>query len=232
MVIFLPITHVVFTNLSVSTSSIPLNDILVCPSVKKLLLSFSKLCEDYLCGVFFDAQKVYILDLKTMKVLTKGPRHEGLYVLENQDFKAFYSTRQQDVDELVWHHQLGHANPLVLQQLQRSFSISMNKSSNKLVCEPCQMDKSLSLPFSVSESFTVEPRAKIHCDLWRPSSIEFVQGFRYYVVFIDAFLRFSWFYPLRIKSDFCEIFCCFKILWRIRSTKISKCFRVMGVVNL
>lgn len=118
---FLPITHVVFTNLSVNTSSIPLNDILVCPSVKKLLLSFSKLCEDYLCGVFFDAQKVYILDLKTMKVLTNGPRHEGLYVLENQDFKAFYSTRQQDVDELVWHHQLGHANPLVLQQLQRSF---------------------------------------------------------------------------------------------------------------
>uniref|UniRef100_A0A0D3EBM4 Uncharacterized protein n=1 Tax=Brassica oleracea var. oleracea TaxID=109376 RepID=A0A0D3EBM4_BRAOL len=28
---------------------------------------------------------------------------------------------QQAVDELVWQHQLGHANPLVLQQLQRSF---------------------------------------------------------------------------------------------------------------
>lgn len=112
------------------------------------------------------------------------------------------------------------------------FFISMRKSSNKLVCEPCQMDKSLSLPFSVSESFTVEPLAKIHCDLWGPSPIEFVQGFRYYVVFIDAFSRFRWFYPLRIKSDFYEIFCCFKILWRIRSTKISKCFRVMGVVNL
>lgn len=54
---FLPITHVVFTNLSVSTSIIPLNDIVVCPSIKKLLLSFSKLCEDYLCGVLFDAQK-------------------------------------------------------------------------------------------------------------------------------------------------------------------------------
>lgn len=37
------------------------------------------------------------------------------------------------------------------------------------------MDKSLSLPFSVSESFTVEPLAKIHCDLWGPSPIEFVQ---------------------------------------------------------
>lgn len=90
---YLPITHVGSANLSVSTGNLPFNDVLVCPSVKKPLLSVSKLCEDYPCGVFFDAKKVYILDLQTQKVLIKGPRRKGLYVLENQNYKIFYSTR-------------------------------------------------------------------------------------------------------------------------------------------
>ncbi|XP_019085409.1 PREDICTED: uncharacterized protein LOC109126354 [Camelina sativa] len=87
---YLPITHVGSTSLPVSTGSLTLNDVLVCPTVKKSLLSISKLCDDYPCGVFFDSHKVYILDLQTMRVLTKGPRREGLYVLENQDYKIFY----------------------------------------------------------------------------------------------------------------------------------------------
>lgn len=92
---YLPITHVGSTNLSVTTCSVPLKDVLVCPSVKKPLLYVSKFCEDYLCGVFFDANKIYILDLQIQKVITKGPRREGLYVLENQNYKTFYSTRQR-----------------------------------------------------------------------------------------------------------------------------------------
>lgn len=97
----LPITHVGSGNLYVSTCSLPLNDVLVCPSIKKPLLSVSKLCEDYPCGVFFDAYKVYIMDLQAMKVLAKGPRREGLYVLENQDYKIFYSNRQKATEDSI-----------------------------------------------------------------------------------------------------------------------------------
>lgn len=32
------------------------------------------------------------------------------------------------------------------------------------------------------------------------------QGVRYYVVFIDNYSRFCWFYPLKLKSDFFSIF--------------------------
>lgn len=205
-----PITHVGSTNLSVSTCSLPLNDVLVCPSVQKPLLSVSKLCEDYPCGVFFDANKACILDLQTMKVLTQGPRRNGLYVLENQDYKVFYSTRQQAADVFTWHHRLGHASSSVLQQLQNSSAISLNKSLSSLVCEPCQMAKRMNLPFSVSESWSVEPLAKFHCDLWGPSPVMSVQGFKFYAVFIDDYSRFSWFYPLRSKSEFFDIFLLFQ----------------------
>lgn len=43
---FLPITHVGSTNLPSSSGSLPLNEVLVCPSITKSLLSVSKLCDD------------------------------------------------------------------------------------------------------------------------------------------------------------------------------------------
>ena len=36
------------------------------------------------------------------------------------------------------------------------------------------------------------------------------QGFRYYAVFVDEFSRFSWFYPMKYKSDFFSTFVTFK----------------------
>lgn len=51
----LPITHVGSTVITTPQGSIPLLDVLVCPAIQKSLLSISKLCDDYPCGVFFDA---------------------------------------------------------------------------------------------------------------------------------------------------------------------------------
>lgn len=65
----------------------------------------------------FDANAVYVIDLQTQKVVTKGPRHEGLYVLKNMDFAVFYSNRQVAASDMVWHQRLGHANFQILQLL-------------------------------------------------------------------------------------------------------------------
>lgn len=187
-----PITHVGSTVLTTATGSIPLCDVLVCPSMQKSLLSVSKLCEDYPCGVFFDANAVYIIDLNTQKVVTKGPRREGLYLLQNSEFMAFYSNRQCAASDIIWHQRLGHTNFQVLQLLKSSKAISINKTSTSLVCEPCQMGKSSQLSFSYSESIVTEPLEQINCDLWGPSPVVSVQSFKYYVVFVDQFSRYSW----------------------------------------
>lgn len=50
---FIPITHVGSTAITTPSCNIHLNEVLVCPDIKKSLLSFSKLCEDFPCGVFF-----------------------------------------------------------------------------------------------------------------------------------------------------------------------------------
>lgn len=98
---FLPITHVGSTTLPFTLGNLPLNDVLVCPSIQKPWLSVSKLCDDYPCGVYFDADHVCVLDKKTLKVLTQGNKHNSLYRLEDPSAVAYYSTRQQVVSDEV-----------------------------------------------------------------------------------------------------------------------------------
>lgn len=120
---YLPITHVGASNITSSAGTIPLNEVLVCPDIKKSLLSVSKLCEDFPCGVFFDVKNVYVIDLCTQKVVSKGPRANGLYMLKDAEFSTFYSNRQVTASEAVWHQRLGHANSRILQHLQASKDI-------------------------------------------------------------------------------------------------------------
>lgn len=144
---FIPITHVGSTTLTTTSGSIPLNDVLVCPSMRKSLLSISKMCDDYPCGVYFDANAVYVIDLENQKVVIKGPRSKSLYVLEDKEFVAYFSNRQCATSDIVWHQRLGHENFQILHLLQCSKAISINKSSTSPVCGPCQMGKSSQLPF-------------------------------------------------------------------------------------
>jgi len=87
----------------------------------------------------------------------------------------------------------------------------MSKHS-KAICEACQSGKSSRLSFSASSFVATRTLERIHCDLWGPSPIMSVQGFRYYVIFIDNYSRHCWFYPLKLKSDFYLIFLKFQAL--------------------
>ena len=133
---YLPITHIGSTNITTSKGTLPLNEVLVCPKMKKSLMSVSKLCDDYPCGVYFDSNKVCVIDLRTQKVVSKGPRTNGFYMLKNQECEVFYSDRQTAASEATWHHRLAHTNFKILQQLHASKDITINKSRTHPLCEP------------------------------------------------------------------------------------------------
>ena len=208
---YLPITHVGSSTITSSSGNIPLNDVVVCPEIKKSLISVSKLCEDYPCGVYFDVNVVYVIDLTHQRVVAKGPRVKGLYTLKNNEVEAFFSNRQVAASEAVWHKRLGHSNFKVLQQLQACKDIFINKNRTTPLCEPCQMGKSSRLMFSSSSSFVSEPLGCIHSDLWGPSPVVSNQGFRYYVIFVDEYSRYTWFFPLRKKQNFIQFLLRFKL---------------------
>lgn len=47
---------------------------------------------------------------------------------------------------------------------------------------------------------------------WGPSSITSIDGFRFYVIFVDHYSKYVWFYPMKNKSDVFSIFMQFKAL--------------------
>lgn len=68
------------------------------------------------------------------------------------------------------------------------------------------MGKSCRLPFLERENKIYETFGKVHFNIWRLAPISSHMGYRFYVIFVDEWTRFSWIYPLRDKPMFYERF--------------------------
>lgn len=71
--------------------------------------------------------------------------------------------------------------------------------------------KSHKLPFVESSLVSIAPLELIYSDVWT-SPVFSIDGFKYYVVFIDHFSKYVWLYPLKHKSDVLSTFTAFKAL--------------------
>lgn len=79
-------------------------------------------------------------------------------------------------------------------------------------CESCLCNKSQRLPFGDSTLSSNGPLDLIYTDVWGPSPIASVDGSYYYVIFVDHYTKYIWFYPMRLKSDVFAIFRGYKLL--------------------
>ncbi|KAL0541828.1 hypothetical protein IC582_021892 [Cucumis melo] len=106
-----------------------------------------------------------------------------------------------DSDTYQWHLRLGHASP---EKLRHLISINNLNSITKFVpfnCLNCKLAKQPALSFSKSTSFCDKPFDLIHYDIWGPAPTSTVHNYRYYVLFIDDFSRFTWIYFLKHRSE-------------------------------
>jgi len=68
----------------------------------------------------------------------------------------------------------------------------------------------------------------MHSDLWGPTPVNSIDGFRFYVLFVDHYTRFTWLYLPKSKSEVFTKFTHFKAMVETQfSTKI-KIFRSDG----
>ncbi|KAH9726030.1 retrovirus-related pol polyprotein from transposon RE1 [Citrus sinensis] len=117
---------------------------------------------------------------------------------------------------ILLHRRFGHPNSQILMHLLKN-DASVNLSSNNIkqalnqICEACQMGKSHKLHFSSIEIKTTKALELIHTDLWGPSPIPSREGYTYYISFVDDFSRYTWIYPLKLKSEALEVFKLFKL---------------------
>lgn len=84
----------------------------------------------------------------------------------------------------------------------------MNKQTP---CSHCFINKSHKLPFHTNTITCKKPLEYIYTDVWT-SPILSIDQYKYYLAFVDHYTRYTWFYPLKLKSQVKEVFVLFKSL--------------------
>lgn len=70
-----------------------------------------------------------------------------------------------------------------------------------ILCNACQLGKSHKLSFPSSSTTYTKPLELVVLDLWGLSPTISHNGCKYYVTFVDSYIRFTWIYFLKAKFD-------------------------------
>ena len=99
---------------------------------------------------------------------------------------------------------------------------------NAFPCNDCLLNKTHKLHFHESTIRSTQPLQYVFSDVWQ-SLVLSSQNYKYYLVLVDHFTRYTWLYPLTAKSQVKEIFLAFKPLVENRfQTKIQTFFSDNG----
>ncbi|KAI5312002.1 hypothetical protein L3X38_041175 [Prunus dulcis] len=104
-----------------------------------------------------------------------------------------------------------------------------NDSSNlNPLCSACLQGKMHRLPFPVRHNRSEIPFHTVHSDVWGPSHYKSVEGYRYFVSFLDECTGYLWVYPLFNKSEVFSKFLQFHALIQNQFSAAIKCFQSDG----
>ncbi|KAK0591398.1 hypothetical protein LWI29_001105 [Acer saccharum] len=217
----IPITHTGCTTLHSSDKSFPLTRVLCSPHTSHNLISVSKFCTQNKTSIEFFPNYFLVKDLTTGVSLVRGRNEGNLYVWPKSNptrqpmssAHLFSASSQPSASFLAWHCRLGHPSLQILQHLVSSQGLPVFKSASHFThCFACQCNKSHKLPFGVSTLNCNKPLEILFTDVWGPAHLSSYDNFRYYVVFVDYFSKYTWLYPLKRKSDVPLVFKWFKAL--------------------
>lgn len=193
-------------------SKFHLNDILYCPNASTNLLFVHELFHRNNCHFIFSSKGFCVKDNNSGKMLFQGWSENGLYPLSlHQHIKNKDSLPRALIGERVSppirHQRLGHSAIAILKKLVLSNNLPTHGTFNQSsFCDSCPLGKSIKLSFTLSNSISVAPLDLIHTDVWGPSPYPSIKGSLYYIVFLDDYSKYSWVYPLKLRSD---VFDCF-----------------------
>ena len=79
-------------------------------------------------------------------------------------------------------------------------------STENFDCVSCQLGKQPTLPSNTSESMSTDIFDLIHSDVWRSSFVSSIGGSRYFVVFVDDYSCYSWFFHMKRRSKLLQVY--------------------------
>ena len=198
---------------STTLSPFTLSNVLCVPSIQKNLVSVSQFCKQHLTSIEFFPSHFSVKDLHTGQTLLQGPNKNDIY--EWPPTVHVQPSAMVGVKTSVheWHKRLGHPSSRTLYSLLKKFSLPVSsKNMSSALCSSCQCNKSHKLPFTVSSLTSYSPLEIIYTDVWGPTPVESIDQNKYFVIFVDHFTKYIWFYPIKYKFDVFNIFLTFKNL--------------------
>ena len=195
------ISHTGSASLPSSTTTFTLNDALYVPSMKKNLISISQFCISNNASVEFLPSCFHVKDLRTGAILLTGNTKDGVYEWPAAQpvFSPILAFSHVKTTSSNWHHRLGHPAFPILKHIMSSYQFDFSAPLPKeFSCNACLSNKSHKLLFSISFLHLINHLEIIFSDVWT-SPILSQDGFKYYVIFVDHFTKYIWFYPLKKK---------------------------------
>ncbi|KAK0600695.1 hypothetical protein LWI29_017553 [Acer saccharum] len=215
----IPISHTGFTSLNTPTTSFSLNHVLCSPHISQNLVSVSKFFTHNNTSIEFFPNYFIVKDLNTGASLVHGQNRGNLYVWPKSSLPCHssahqnFSSSQSTVSAKSWHCRLGHLALSVLQHLFSSHNLPVSKSEKNFShCSACLCNKSHKLPFGTSTLSSNKPFEILCTDVWGPAHILSFDKFKYYVIFVDYYSKYTWLFPLKYKSEVSQVFKKFKLL--------------------
>ena len=236
----LPVTHIGSGKLCTSSHNFRLDGILRVLDFASNLLSVHKLCLQNNACCYFDAYRFSIQDLPSRKILYEGLSKDGVYLIPSLSSLSptIYIAPQVSKSSLIstlstgsstqillWHQRLGHPSAKLLSPAIHSVNPEFTFNNVDVCyssCKFCISAKMHKLPLNKHEIQSTSMFQIVHSDDWGPAPISSLFGYNYYVVFIDDFTGFTWFFLLKQKSEVFTVFKHFKNLVENQySTKIK-----------
>lgn len=191
----LGISHTGFTSI---TPSFSLSNVLCVPSMSKNIISVSQFCTQNSTSIEFFPSFFIVKDLSTNRILLQGRAKDNLYVWPSSSMSS--SSPQVNsiasVSPLLWHSRLGHPSSRMTNRLLSSVLPSTASAlPSTFACSSCLCNKSSKLPFNSSSLTSRFPLDVVFTDVWGPSPVTSSDGFHYYVIFVDHFMCYIWFFP-------------------------------------
>ena len=118
------------------------------------------------------------------------------------------------MDLNLWHRRLAHHNYADVKRLLKNDMVTgmiiNSKEQPDPICESCLAGKMHSNPFPISHTQYTTPLQLVHSDLHGPLPTVSYHGYKYWIVFIDAYTAHKSAIPLKAKSEAFEAFKIYK----------------------
>jgi transposase InsO family protein len=122
-----------------------------------------------------------------------------------------------------WHKCLGHPSLKIVHHLVKNFSLPISSQKHfSSLCHSCSINKTHQQPFRGTNLQSHAPLELIYTDVWGLASYTGIDGSRYYLIFVDHYTKYIWFYPMTTKFGVSNIFPQFKKFVETRFQKPIK----------